>query len=80
MNGRGSLRSVVASPGVVPDFASSSEVLTWTWMLSGSGEERVARPASSWEAFLIVSTEETRKRLGICEARGLHLSKDVSLL
>jgi len=59
------VRSVVASPGEVPDFASSPEVLTWTWMLRGEGEVRVARPASSWEAFFIVSTEETRKRFGI---------------
>jgi hypothetical protein len=36
--------------------------------------ERVDRPASSWFAFLMESTEETLKRFGIDEARGLHLS------
>lgn len=46
------------------------------WMFRGVdlGSVRVPRPASSWVAFLMVSTEETEKRLGIVEARGLHLS------
>ena len=73
--------SVVAAPGSAPDFESSDEVLTCTWMFSfsvGAGE-REERPASSWFAFFIVSTEETRKRFGMLEARGLHLSVKVSL-
>ena len=49
------------------------------WMFSGvvieGLEKRIsARPLSSWVAFFAESTEETRKRLGIWEARGLHLS------
>ena len=43
-------------------------------MFSGVEEEISDRPLSSWVAFLAVSTEETRKRLGIVEVRGLHLS------
>lgn len=45
-------------------------------MLRGSDEggESNFRPASSCDAFLAVSTEETRKRLGMVEVRGLHLS------
>jgi hypothetical protein len=35
----------------------------------------VERPASSWVAFLMLSTEETQKRFGIEEAKGLHLSR-----
>lgn len=70
--------SVVAAPGVTPDLESSDDVLTCTWMFKGEDEEedggRRARPASSCVAFLIVSTEETANRLGIWEARGLHLS------
>lgn len=34
----------------------------------------MARPESKAVAFLVVSTEETQNRLGMCEARGLHLS------
>lgn len=33
-----------------------------------------ARPLSSCVAFFCESTDETRKRLGIVEVRGLHLS------
>lgn len=45
-------RAVVSEPGVVPDLESSPEVLTWMWMLSGSGLfeglfSRRERPASS---------------------------------
>ena len=73
--------SVVAAPGSAPDFESSDEVLTCTWMFSFSvGEGKIEeRPASSWFAFFNVSTEETRKRFGMLEARGLHLSVKVSL-
>jgi hypothetical protein len=65
---------------VVPDLDSSPEVLTWMWMLRGVScrlewdVSRADRPASSWVAFLIESTEETQKRLGTDDARGLHLS------
>ena len=71
---------MVEAPGVVPDFASSPEVLTWMWMLRGvdsrSGFEEMSaeRPASSCVAFLMLSTEEMQKRFDIEEARGLHLS------
>ena len=55
------------------------------WMFSGvvmeGLEERIsARPLSSWVAFFAESTEETRKRLGIWEARGLHLSREALVL
>lgn len=43
-------------------------------MLRGGWSGKVARPAFSWVAFLIESTEETVWRLGRVEARGLHLS------
>lgn len=71
--------SVASLPGLMPDLESSPEVLIWTWMFSGVVMEELearisARPLSSWVAFLAESTEETRKRLGIWEARGLHLS------
>ena len=41
--------SVVAAPGVVPDFDSSPEVLTWMWIFRGVSlrSVRVERPASS---------------------------------
>jgi hypothetical protein len=41
--------AVVSSPGEVPDFESSPEVLTWMWMFRGDegGGEREARPAFS---------------------------------
>ena len=67
-------------PGLVPDFASSPEVLTWMWtfkgvsLASGCKQTRAERPASSWVAFLMLSTEETQKRFGIEDAKGLHLS------
>jgi hypothetical protein len=49
------------------------------WMLrvfgmEGSLERRSERPWDNWVAFLGVSTEETQKRLGMVEVRGLHLS------
>ena len=75
---------VASGPGVTPDFDSSPEVLIWRWRLSGPRvseevegceEESSARPLSSWVAFFWLSTEETRKRLGIVEVRGLHLSR-----
>lgn len=40
----------------------------------GCEECSSARPLSSWVAFFWLSTEETRKRLGIVEVSGLHLS------
>jgi hypothetical protein len=68
-------KAVVSGPGVTPDLEASPEVLIWIWMFSGVvGEGREERPRLSWEAFFWVSTDETRKRLGIWEARGLHLS------
>lgn len=72
-------RAVASGPGVTPDLEASEEVLIWMWMFKGvvGGGERAARPRESWVAFLEESTEETRKRLGIWEARGLHLSRDV---
>lgn len=48
------------------------------WMFRGDKEgwEETSseRPLSSCVAFFWESTEETRKRLGIVEVRGLHLS------
>jgi len=70
--------AVVSAPGMTPDLEASPEVLTWMWMFKGEAEGIEDRPRSSWVAFLGVSTEETRKRLGIWEARGLHLSSGVS--
>ena len=70
---------------MVPDFDSSPEVLTWTWMFRGVSERsgweemRAERPASSWAAFFMLSTEDTQKRFGIEEARGLHLSRKMSV-
>ena len=43
-------------------------------MIEEFEERSSARPLSSWVAFFTESTEETRKRLGIWKARGLHLS------
>lgn len=72
---------MASGPGETPDLDSSPDVLIWMWMLSGVlfVEESSARPLSNWVAFLAESTEETRKRLGIEEARGLHLSGDSQL-
>lgn len=71
-------RSVASGPGVTPDFEASPEVLIWMWMFKGerSGKEERSseRPLSSWVAFFWLSTKETRKRLGIVEVSGLHLS------
>lgn len=69
-----------SGPGETPDLESSPEVLTWMWMLRGEELGIEERPASSWVAFLAVSTEDTRKRLGIWEARGLHLSVEAEVL
>lgn len=72
--------SVVSAPGAAPDLDSSPDVLTWMWMFrgvferSGCAERSALRPASSCVAFFWESTEETQKRLGMVEARGLHLS------
>jgi hypothetical protein len=71
---------VVSGPGETPDLESSPEVLIWMWMFRGVGEGSSERPLLSWEAFFWVSTEETRKRLGIWEARGLHLSVESEVL
>jgi hypothetical protein len=73
-------REVVSAPGETPDLESSPEVLIWMWMFSGVGEGSSERPLLSWEAFFWVSTEETKKRLGIWEARGLHLSVESEVL
>jgi len=69
--------SVASAPGETPDLEVSPEVLIWMWMFSGEieEEESSARPLSSWVAFFAVSTEETRKRFGIVEVSGLHLSR-----
>lgn len=66
----------VSAPGVTPDLDVSPDVLTWMWMFRGveGGGTREARPRLSWVAFLAVSTEETRWRLGRVDVRGLHLS------
>lgn len=68
-------------PGETPDLEDSPEVLSWMWMFRGgggvvesAGTGRRERPRDSWEAFFWESIEETRWRLGIVEARGLHLS------
>ncbi len=66
--------SVASGPGETPDLEASPEVLIWMWMLRGVDEGISARPALSWLAFLVESTEETRNRFGMVEARGLHLS------
>ena len=70
--------SVASGPGVTPDFEASPEVLIWMWMFRGERlgmEERSSeRPLSSCVAFFALSTEETRKRFGIVEVSGLHLS------
>lgn len=59
-------RAVLSGPGVTPDLEASPEVLIWMWIFRGVvGVRSSARPLSSWVAFLIESTEETRKRLGI---------------
>lgn len=57
----------VSSPGVVPDFESSPDVLIWMWMFRGvdAGGESASRPRWSCVAFLAVSIEETRYRFGI---------------
>lgn len=39
----------------------------------------MARPASRAVAFFTVSTEETENRFGIWEAKGLHLSRRLSV-
>jgi hypothetical protein len=71
---------VASGPGETPDLEPSPEVLIWMWMFRGVGEGSSERPLLSWEAFFWVSTEETRKRLGIWEARGLHLSVEAEVL
>lgn len=60
----------------MPDLEASPDVFTWTWMLRGcvAGGESEARPKSRALAFFMLSTAETHQRLGIEEARGLHLS------
>lgn len=73
--------SVAGAPGATPDLESSPEVLICMWMyngevISGWDWRSRARPASSWVAFLAVSTEETQKRLGMWEVSGLHLSRN----
>ena len=40
----------------------------------GNFERSSERPCDNWVAFFGVSTEETQKRLGMVEVRGLHLS------
>jgi hypothetical protein len=70
---------VASGPGATPDLEDEPEVLIWMWMLrvfgmEGSLERSSERPWDNWVAFLGVSTEETQKRLGIVEVRGLHLS------
>lgn len=74
--------SSVDAPGSVPDLAASPLVLTCTWMFRGvdGAGVRVLRPESRALAFLMLSMLETHQRLGILDARGLHLSKgDVSM-
>lgn len=74
---------MASAPGETPDLDSSPEVLIWIWMFKGPRvsaeledceEVSSALPLSSCVAFFWESTDETRKRLGIVEARGLHLS------
>ena len=74
---------MASGPGETPDLEDSPEVLTWMWMFRGprvgleeeeEEESSSARPLESWVAFFWESTEETRKRLGMVEVRGLHLS------
>ena len=74
-------RERVSGPGVTPDLEASEEVLSWMWMLRGGRlgweERREVRPWERRVAFLAESTEDTRKRLGMLEARDLHLSGGV---
>ena len=72
-------RARASGPGATPDLEDSPEVLIWMWMLSfswmeGDLERSSERPCDNWVAFFGVSTEETQKRLGMVEVRGLHLS------